>query len=153
MEFWTKTFISVYDKHAPFRKKRIKHVTKPPWITREIDEEIYYRDFLLKSGKRELFKRQSNKVTSMKRKAKPQYFQKLVVSCKDSRQVRKTINLLHRKHVSKSQQITNNSPNNLNNHLSTIAENIILNDKSKENALGRLKKNISIQKISSRPIC
>ena len=51
VEFWTKTFNSVYDKHAPFRKKRIKHVTKSPWITREIDEEIYYRDILLKSGK------------------------------------------------------------------------------------------------------
>ena len=40
--------ISVYNKHAPFRKKRVKHVTKPPWITREIDDEIYYRDFFLK---------------------------------------------------------------------------------------------------------
>ena len=140
MEFWTKTFISVYDKHAPFQKKRVKHVTKPPWITREIDEEIYYRDFLLKSGKRELFKRQRNKVTSMKRKAKRQYFQKLVVSCKDSRQVWKAINLLTRKHVSKSQQIINISPNNLNNHFSTVAEKITLNDKSKENDLGHLKK-------------
>ena len=142
VEFWTKTFLSAYDKHAPFRKKRVKHVTKPPWITREIDEEIYYRDFLLKSGKRELFKRQRNKVTSMKRKAKRQYFQKLVVSCKDSRQVWKAINLLTRKHVSKSQQITNISPNTLNNHFSTIAEKIILNDKSQENDLGHLKKYI-----------
>ena len=77
VEFWTKTFISAYNNHAPFRKKRVKHVTKPPWITRELDEEIYYRDFLLKSGKRELFNRQRNKVTSMKCKAKRQYFQKL----------------------------------------------------------------------------
>ena len=76
VEFWTKPFFLVFDKHAPFRKKRVKHVTKPPWITREIDEEIYYRDFLVKSGERELFKRQRNKVTSMKRKAKGQYFQK-----------------------------------------------------------------------------
>ena len=143
VEFWTKTFLSVYDKHAPFRKKRVKHVTKPPWITREIDEEIYYRDFLLKSGKRELFKRQRNKATSMKRKAKRQYLKKkLVVSCKDSRQVWKAINLLTRKHVSKFQQITNISPNTLNNHFSTIAKKIILNDKSQENNLGHLKKYI-----------
>ena len=31
---------------------------KLPWITSEIGEEIYYRDFLLKSEKRELFIRQ-----------------------------------------------------------------------------------------------
>ena len=69
----------------------------------------------------------------MKRKDKRQYLKKMVVSCKDSRQVWKAINLLTRKHVSKSQQITNISPNNLNNHFSTIAEKIVLNDKSKEN--------------------
>ena len=76
----------------------------------------------------------------MKRKAQRQHFQKLVVSCKDSRQVWKAINLLTRKQVSKSQQITNISPKNLNNHFSTIAEKIILNDKSKESDLGHLKK-------------
>ena len=64
VEFWTKTFISVYDKHAPFRKKRVKHVIKPPWITREIDEEICYRDFLLKSGKRELFLSKNKEIRS-----------------------------------------------------------------------------------------
>ena len=64
----------------------------------------------------------------MKRKAKHQYFQKLVVSCKDSRHVWKATNLLTRKHVSKSQQTTNISPNNLNNHFSAIAETITLND-------------------------
>ena len=78
----------------------------------------------------------------MKRKAKRQYFQKLVISCKDSRQVWKAINLLTRKHVSKSQQITNIYPNTLNNHFSTTAEKIILNDKSQENDLGHLKKYI-----------
>ena len=148
VEFWTETFISVYDKHAPFRKKRVKHVTKPSWITREIDEEIYYRDFLLKSGKRTI-QRQRNMVTSMKRKAKSQYFQKLVVSCKDSRQVWKAINLLTRKHVSKCQQVSNISPNNLNNHFSTVAEKIILNDRSKENYLGHLKQYIDSKDFKS----
>ena len=88
----------------------------------------------------------------MKRKAKRQYFQKLIVSCKDSRQVWKAISLLTRKHISKSQQITNISPNKLNNHFSTIAEKIVLNDQSKENDLGHLKKK-KIQKTSSRPLC
>ena len=88
----------------------------------------------------------------MKRNAKRQYYQKLVVYCKDSRHVWKTINPLTRKHASKSQQITNMSLNNLNNDLSTIAEKITLNDKSKENDLGHLK-NILIQNISCHPLC
>ena len=85
----------------------------------------------------------------MKREAKRQYFQKLVVSCKDSRQVWKAINLLTRKHVSKSQQVTTISPNNLNNHFSTITEKIILNDKSKENDLGHLKNYIDSKDFKS----
>ena len=85
----------------------------------------------------------------MKRKAKRQYFQKLVVSCKDSRQVWKAINLLTRKHVSRSQQITNISPNNLNNHFSTIVEKIILNDKTKGAGLGHLKKYIDSKDFKS----
>ena len=140
VEFWTQTFISVYNKHAPFQKKRVKHVTKPPWVTKEIDKEIHYRDLLLKTGKRDLFKMQRNKVTSMKRKAKRQYFQKLVVSRKDSRQVWKAINLLTNKHVSKTQQVTNIPADILNKHFSTVAEKTILQDKSKENDLSYLKK-------------
>ena len=85
----------------------------------------------------------------MTSKAKRQYFQKLVVSCKDSRQVSKALNLLTRKHVSKSQLLTNISPNNLNNHFSTIAEKIILNDKSKKNDLGHLKKYIDSKDFKS----
>ena len=68
VELWTQTFISVYKKQAPFLKKTVKQVTKPPWITREIDEEIYYRGLFLKSGKGELFKTQRNEVTLMNRK-------------------------------------------------------------------------------------
>ena len=61
----------------------------------------------------------------------------------------KATNILTRKHVSKSQQITNIFPNNLNNHLSTIAEKIILNDKSKENDLDHLKKKIDSNNFKS----
>ena len=49
----------------------------------------------------------------------------------------------------KSQQITNISPNTLNDHFSTIAEKIILNDKSKENDLGHLKKYIDSKDFKS----
>ena len=85
----------------------------------------------------------------MKCKAKRQHFQKPVVSCKYSRQVWKAVNLLPRKHVFKSQQITNISPNNLNNHFSIIAEKMKLNDKSKENYIGYLKKNIDSKDVKS----
>ena len=68
----------------------------------------------------------------MRRKAK-------LASCKDPRQVWKTRNLLTKKHKSKAQQTTSISHSTLNDHFSTTARKILLNDMSKENDLGYLK--------------
>ena len=46
LEFWYKTFSSVYNKHAPFMNKRVKYTKKPPWLSKEIErpciKEIRY---------------------------------------------------------------------------------------------------------------
>ena len=104
VEFWISTFISVYDKHAPFIKKRVREEIKPPWITPEIDREIALRNHLKINGTREQYNKQRNKVNSMKRKSKQNYFKKLLISTTDSRMIWKAINLLNNKHVSKSQK-------------------------------------------------
>ena len=75
-EFWINTFSSVYNKHAPFIKKKVKHKIKPPWITKEIDAEIETRNYLKQFGSNTQFKKQRTKVNSLKRRSKRQYFQK-----------------------------------------------------------------------------
>ena len=74
VDFWINTFISIYDKHAPFVKKRVKHSIKPPWISKEIDNERHKRDHLLSSNDKKKIQQQTNKLNSMKRKAKTKYF-------------------------------------------------------------------------------
>ena len=53
LDFWLKSFTQVYDKHAPFKEKRIKYSPKHPWLTKEIEAEIHYRDKLLKDDKKQ----------------------------------------------------------------------------------------------------
>jgi len=78
LEFWDKTFSSVYNKHAPFMTKHVKYTRKPPWLSKEIEEALHQRDRLLKAGKCEEFKKQRNKVTSLT-SSKKTYFQNLVI--------------------------------------------------------------------------
>ena len=69
-DHWLNVFMSVYNKHAPFIEKRVKQETKPPWITKEIDEERKKRTQLKKSGTHDEFKKQRNKATSLISKSK-----------------------------------------------------------------------------------
>ena len=147
-DFWINTFTSIYNKHAPLIKKRVKHQTKPPWITKEIDIEINRRDHLKRTGNHAQFREQRNKVNSMKRKSKRIYFQNLLSTSKDSRQIWKAVNILCNKHASKSKQISSElSANELNNHFSNIANNIITNDQPSENTLSELKSYVNTKSV------
>ena len=90
-----------YDKHAPFKTQRIKHISKPKWFTKEIQDAIWLRDKLLKAGKHQEYKKQRNKVNSLKRTAKKQYFEELVSSKQNSKAVWSAINQLTNKSAPK----------------------------------------------------
>ena len=68
--FWLDTFNTIYDKHAPYKQKRVKSVPKPKWFTKELQEAIYLRDFLKKHGQHEQSKKLRNAINSQKRAAK-----------------------------------------------------------------------------------
>jgi len=53
LEFWYKTFSSVYNKHAPSLTKRVKYTRRPPWLSKEIEEAMHQRNRLLKARKHE----------------------------------------------------------------------------------------------------
>lgn len=150
VDHWTKTFISIYNKHAPVSSKRVKYVTKPPWLTKEIEKEMHYRDCLLKKGDRDLFKRQRNKVTAMKRRAKMTYIRQLLVTSKDSKQVWKAINFLTNKQISKNNRSCSEiSAEKLNQHFSNIAQNIRIEDKTNKNDLSQLRHYLQTKSIDT----
>ena len=79
-DLWKHLLVSVIDKHAPLRTKRVKN-KRSPWITNELLREIHKRDFLKKKAvstndpsiwKR--FKDARNKVNNAVKNAKRKYF-------------------------------------------------------------------------------
>ena len=151
IEFWHKTFLDIYNKHAPFKTKRVKHTREPPWLDKEIKEAINKRNNLSET-KNEEFKKQRNKVVSMKRSAKKKYFREL---CSDSsknksKSIWKAINCLIGKNTEKPQvDIKNISANSLNSHFSNIASSTVKIDKSCSNDLTELKDFCNSKKITS----
>ena len=72
-DHWAKLYNEVLDKHPPLKKKYIRG-DQLPWITPQLQREVSIRNRLFKLHKRnpsqsswETFKKQRNKVTSLKR--------------------------------------------------------------------------------------
>lgn len=132
---WYNTFNYIFDRHVPYRTKRVKHKARPPWLNEEIYAAIKIRDKLLsKTGNDEAFKKQRNKITAMKRAAKKKYFSELISSKSDTKSIWKAINYLSGKRS--SPVIATELPVDcLNKHFSTVAEKVITNDYTRENDL------------------
>ena len=94
VHYWHSVFVSVYNKHAPFKTKRVKHSAKPKWLTQDIQDAIHYRDRLLKSGNHDEYKKQRNTVTSLLHASKKKYFQDLATCKQNSKSIWKGINQL-----------------------------------------------------------
>ena len=74
LDFWTDTFVTIYDKHAPYKHKRVKSFPKSKCFSKELQEAIYLRDFLKSHGQHEKLKKLRNAINSHKRAAKKRYF-------------------------------------------------------------------------------
>ena len=46
LDFWTDTFVTTYDKHAPYKHKRVKSFPKSKYFSKELQEALYLRDLL-----------------------------------------------------------------------------------------------------------
>ena len=62
---WYDIFMPIIDKHAPLRKKRVKHPKHPPWLTKDVIVAMAIRDRLKKEKKFDDFKKQRNRVKSL----------------------------------------------------------------------------------------
>jgi hypothetical protein len=108
-DFKTK-FLSVADKHAPIRQRRVKSEYKP-WLTNQIKQMSYHRDYLkrqsIKLGSTtydKAYKRCKNKLSSLIKKTKEEYFKAKLSNAKNSKESWQAINELLNKR-SKTTQI------------------------------------------------
>ena len=58
--------------------KRVKYTSKPPWLSKDIEEDMHQRDKQLKAKKHEELKKQRNKVTSLLSASQNTYFNNFV---------------------------------------------------------------------------
>ncbi|KAK3099743.1 hypothetical protein FSP39_008908 [Pinctada imbricata] len=73
-----KLFVSVLDKHAKIKSKRVKCKNTPKWITTEINDARHKRDFFHKKGEMDNFRKWRNKVTELIRNAKRDYYKESI---------------------------------------------------------------------------
>ena len=96
LSYLTKTFLTVANKHAPLKEKRIRQQTLPPWFNTDIQKAMLTRDTFKKQKNFEDYKKARNRVNSMVRQAKRNYFQKLAGSQKDIGAMWRAVNTLTR---------------------------------------------------------
>ena len=101
-DFKTK-FLSVPDKHAPIRQRRVRSEYKP-WLTNEIKQMSYHRDYLKKQSIKlrstnydEAYKRCKNKLNSLIKETKHEYFRNKLSNAENSKESWQSINELSNK--------------------------------------------------------
>jgi hypothetical protein len=102
-DFKTK-FFSIADKHAPIKQRRVKSEYKP-WLTNEIKQLSYHRDYLKRQAIRlksayydTAYKKCKNQVTNLIRTTKENYFKERLSNSNNSKESWQAINeLLNKK--------------------------------------------------------
>ncbi len=84
LELWYEMFLETLDRHAPKKKKRVKSWQQPEWMTPEVLEAIKLRQVYKKKKMFEKYKFQRQIVKNVVKKAKHQYYTKLVTSGKNN---------------------------------------------------------------------
>ena len=97
LAFWYDAFLPVVNKHAPLRRKRVKHPKLPPWLTKDIIQAMVLRDKLKRDKLSDLYKKQRNKVSTLVRIAKKNYFNKLITDSRDTVTIWRAVNEITRK--------------------------------------------------------
>lgn len=72
----------IVNKHMPIVQKKVKRNRQPKWMNQEIQDAIHTRDFLKKTQNTELYRVWRNKVVSLIREAKKNFYVEAIESNK-----------------------------------------------------------------------
>jgi hypothetical protein len=123
---WYDTYIPVLDKHAPLRRKRVKHPTIPRWLTPDIIQAMKVRDTLKKNKQFDEYKKQRNCVKGMVREAKKNYFNTLVSNNSNITSIWQAVNeLTHKSRCTSLHSNIQASADELNNHFTSLAPKLL----------------------------
>ena len=126
VELWHDIFMSVLNRHAPTRSRRVKKVSFPPWLTPEIRKAMEQRNLFKKMKLFDDFKKQRNVVKSLIRKSKKEYFSRLVAGRADTASIWRALAMITNGRQSQSNKIPPNiSAEDFNNHFASIANQIL----------------------------
>lgn len=120
---WYKIFLPILDKHAPLREKRVKNLSKPKWLNKEIIEAMELRDNLKREKDAKAFRKQRNHVKCLVRKAQKEHFQKLMDDKKDIVSVWRALNAFTK--PQKKPICTTISADSFNKHFLSIASKVL----------------------------
>ena len=140
MDHFVTVFSNIYDKHAPFKTRRVKQTETPKWLTPEIQKAMDLRDKLLEDeGHTETFCKQRNFVTSLLRKSKKVYFSEQATSNSNNKTIWKAIDQITNKDNRKRSTVINEiSSEELNVHFTNTGCNVVSIDNTKNNGLETL---------------
>jgi hypothetical protein len=123
---WYSIFNPILEKHAPLRQKRVKHATLPRWLSPDITAAMKLRNILKKEKRFDEYKKQRNKVKSMVRKAKKDYFNTLVTDNTNVASIWNAMNeFTYKKRRNTAMSQCNFSANDFNNHFTNLVDSVI----------------------------
>ena len=123
LAFWHEAFLTVVNKHAPRRRKGVKHPKLPPWLTKDTIQAMALHDKLKRDKLFDLYKKQRNKVSTFVRTAEKNYFNKLITDNRDTATIWRAVNEITRKfHPQSKSSASNFTTDSFNEHFLSLAE-------------------------------
>ena len=129
LDAWYNLFLSVLNKHAPIKSKRVKHPKLPQWISTDILKAMAQRDQLKKSKNFIEYKSARNKIKNMIRDSKRSYFNRMVQNNSDTATLWRALNTFIKGKGNLSSNIPLElTPDVFNRHFLTAAPSLLGND-------------------------
>ena len=94
LDLFYKILNNILSKQAPLKSKRVKRHTQPAWFNDEIKTAIFERDKLKKNREFVKYKIMRNKVTSLIKKSKKNFYNKAVTEKKNTTFIWKTLKIM-----------------------------------------------------------
>ena len=119
---WYSAYLDVVNRHAPLKRKRVKHPKLSPCLNKDIMQAIAARDNNEKEKRFPKYKKLRNQIKNMVPRANKYYFQKLIEHDKNISSVWRALNAFTKGCRSTSTEIPQNLTVNIcNNHFLSVA--------------------------------